>query len=141
MASGVVFDIQRYSLQDGPGLRTLVFLKGCPLRCLWCSNPESQRPEPQLLYDGDRCTLYGSKGETTAQVSVAGEVPSLLNGDNQVRFSCDRADGRAHPGQCAAPPYRRPVPARCTRRRDAPLHRTPDGQARRRPRRHPSTLK
>ncbi len=55
--SGVVFDIQRYSLQDGPGLRTLVFLKGCPLRCLWCSNPESQRLEPQLLYDGDRCTL------------------------------------------------------------------------------------
>ncbi len=57
MASGIIFDIQRYSLQDGPGLRTLVFLKGCPLRCLWCSNPESQRPEPQLLYDGDRCTL------------------------------------------------------------------------------------
>jgi len=57
MASGIVFDIQRYSLQDGPGLRTLVFLKGCPLRCLWCSNPESQRSEPQLLYDGDRCTL------------------------------------------------------------------------------------
>jgi len=57
MTSGIVFDIQRYSLQDGPGLRTLVFLKGCPLRCAWCSNPESQRPEPQLLYDGDRCTL------------------------------------------------------------------------------------
>jgi len=57
MAGGIVFDIQRFSLQDGPGLRTLVFLKGCPLRCAWCSNPESQRPEPQLLYDGDRCTL------------------------------------------------------------------------------------
>ena len=55
--SGVVFDIQRYSLQDGPGLRTLVFLKGCPLRCAWCSNPESQRPQPELFYDGDRCTL------------------------------------------------------------------------------------
>jgi len=57
MTGGVVFDIQRFSLQDGPGLRTLVFLKGCPLRCAWCSNPESQRHEPQLLYDGDRCTL------------------------------------------------------------------------------------
>jgi len=55
--SGVVFDIQRYSLQDGPGLRTIVFLKGCPLRCAWCSNPESQRSQPQLFYDGDRCTL------------------------------------------------------------------------------------
>ena len=57
MTGGVVFDIQRFSLQDGPGLRTLVFLKGCPLRCAWCSNPESQRPDPQLFYDGDRCTL------------------------------------------------------------------------------------
>ncbi|MBN1855808.1 MAG: glycyl-radical enzyme activating protein [Dehalococcoidia bacterium] len=57
MTGGVVFDIQRFSLQDGPGLRTIVFLKGCPLRCAWCSNPESQQPAPQLLYDGDRCTL------------------------------------------------------------------------------------
>lgn len=57
MTGGVVFDIQRFSLQDGPGLRTLVFLKGCPLRCAWCSNPESQQLKPQLLYDGDRCTL------------------------------------------------------------------------------------
>ncbi len=57
MTAGMVFDVQRYSLHDGPGLRTLVFLKGCPLRCAWCSNPESQSPDPQLLYDGDACTL------------------------------------------------------------------------------------
>lgn len=47
----------------------------------------------RLEFDGDRCTLYGSKGETITQVPVAGEVPLLLNGDNQVQFSCDRADG------------------------------------------------
>ncbi len=57
MTSGVVFDIQRYSLHDGPGLRTLIFLKGCPLRCLWCSNPESQCKEPDMLYDSERCSL------------------------------------------------------------------------------------
>ncbi|MBE9505818.1 MAG: glycyl-radical enzyme activating protein [Chloroflexi bacterium] len=57
MTSGLVFDIQRYSLHDGPGLRTLVFLKGCPLRCLWCSNPESQERAPELLYDAARCTM------------------------------------------------------------------------------------
>lgn len=57
MIAGMVFDIQRYSLHDGPGLRTLVFLKGCPLRCVWCSNPESQSPDPQLMYNGDSCTL------------------------------------------------------------------------------------
>jgi pyruvate formate lyase activating enzyme len=57
MTDGVVFDIQRYSLHDGPGVRTLVFLKGCPLSCLWCSNPESQRREPDVLWDSERCTL------------------------------------------------------------------------------------
>lgn len=47
----------------------------------------------RLEFDGDRCTLYGPKGETLAQVAVAGEVPLFLNGENQVRFSCDRVDG------------------------------------------------
>jgi pyruvate formate lyase activating enzyme len=60
MVSGVVFDIQRYSLHDGPGLRTLVFLKGCALRCLWCSNPESHARDPEMLYDADRCTRCGA---------------------------------------------------------------------------------
>ena len=47
---GVVFDIQRYSINDGPGIRTIVFLKGCPLRCIWCSNPESQRKGKELMF-------------------------------------------------------------------------------------------
>jgi len=47
--SGRVFDIQRFSLHDGPGIRTIVFMKGCALRCRWCSNPESQRPEAETL--------------------------------------------------------------------------------------------
>ena len=51
-----VFDIQRFSVQDGPGIRTTIFMKGCPLNCLWCSNPESQNPVPQLLYFETRCT-------------------------------------------------------------------------------------
>ena len=49
MESGIVYNIQRMSTKDGPGLRTTVFLKGCPLRCLWCSNPESQTFQPQLM--------------------------------------------------------------------------------------------
>ncbi len=53
---GIVFDIQRFAIQDGPGIRTTVFLKGCPLRCLWCHNPEAIRPVPQLSYNPDRCT-------------------------------------------------------------------------------------
>lgn len=58
MASGItgtVFNIQRYSVHDGEGIRTLVFLKGCPLRCDWCSNPESQRARPELARNPERC--------------------------------------------------------------------------------------
>lgn len=52
---GCVFDIQRFSVQDGPGIRTSVFFKGCPLSCLWCSNPESQKKSPEVLYRKNLC--------------------------------------------------------------------------------------
>ncbi len=54
--NGYVFDIQRYSIHDGPGIRSTVFLKGCPLTCVWCSNPESQKQVPQLLYLKHLCS-------------------------------------------------------------------------------------
>ena len=47
---GIVFNIQKFSIHDGPGVRTTVFLKGCPLRCKWCSNPESQLSRVQIMY-------------------------------------------------------------------------------------------
>lgn len=47
-AVGTIFNVQRFSLHDGPGMRDLIFLKGCPLRCEWCANPESQHAEPEL---------------------------------------------------------------------------------------------
>ena len=49
-SKGVIFDIQHYSLHDGPGIRTTVFLKGCPLNCWWCHNPEGQNPEPERIW-------------------------------------------------------------------------------------------
>jgi pyruvate formate lyase activating enzyme len=57
--TGLVFNIMRFSLHDGPGIRTTVFLKGCPLRCRWCHNPESQSSEPEILYFGERCIHCG----------------------------------------------------------------------------------
>jgi len=57
VVKGVVFNIQRYSIHDGPGIRTVVFLKGCPLRCAWCDNPEGQNPSIELLYYEHRCKL------------------------------------------------------------------------------------
>lgn len=53
---GLIFNIQKFSLHDGPGIRTVVFLKGCPLRCKWCSNPESQITGKQVLWDKSKCT-------------------------------------------------------------------------------------
>lgn len=58
-ATGFLTDIQRFSLYDGPGIRTTVFFKGCPLRCLWCHNPEGIDPRPQLRFVESRCVLCG----------------------------------------------------------------------------------
>lgn len=55
--SGRLLDIQRSSMHDGPGIRTTVFLKGCPLSRKWCHNPESQKFSPQLAYFTEKCTL------------------------------------------------------------------------------------
>lgn len=57
--SGVVFDIQRFSVDDGPGVRTTVFFKGCPLRCKWCHNPESQSKERCVAYYDHKCLHCG----------------------------------------------------------------------------------
>jgi glycyl-radical enzyme activating protein len=57
---GLVFDIQRFSLYDGPGIRTTVFLKGCPLHCPWCHNPESVAPKAELLFNPDQCVHCGA---------------------------------------------------------------------------------
>ena len=54
---GVILDIQKFSIHDGPGIRTTVFLKGCPLNCLWCHNPESKNFKPQLSYDKNKCIM------------------------------------------------------------------------------------
>ena len=59
MSKGVIFNLQRYSIHDGPGIRTTVFLKGCPLSCFWCQNPESQTKKPEIFLDKSKCTLCG----------------------------------------------------------------------------------
>lgn len=69
-ARGMVSEIQRFSLHDGPGIRTIVFLKGCPLRCSWCSNPETQAPDSQLMVQEDNCVSCGR----CANVCPAGAI-------------------------------------------------------------------
>jgi pyruvate formate lyase activating enzyme len=72
MCDGVVFNIQKYSIHDGPGIRTTVFLKGCPLDCSWCHNPESKSPDPQVHRTEARCVQCGQCVDACPQRSEAG---------------------------------------------------------------------
>lgn len=83
---GIIFNIQRYSLDDGPGMRTTVFFKGCPLRCLWCSNPESQDPEPMISYRYTSCKRCGACLESCPR----GAVSMAEDGVHIDRSLCDR---------------------------------------------------
>jgi pyruvate formate lyase activating enzyme len=72
MQTGIVFDIREFSIHDGPNLRTTVFLKGCPLRCAWCHNPEGLSPQPQVID-----TPSGTR--TSGQPYTSAELARLLN--------------------------------------------------------------
>ncbi|MBC8419552.1 MAG: glycyl-radical enzyme activating protein [Desulfobacterales bacterium] len=67
---GLVFNIQRFSIHDGPGIRTTVFMKGCPLRCLWCSNPESQDFLPNLMVRDINCRGCGACVEACPEGAI-----------------------------------------------------------------------
>lgn len=86
MGKPLVFNIQKYSIHDGRGIRTTVFFKGCPLSCKWCHNPESQRFEKELLFHGDRCTGCGA----CSVVCQAGAI-SMKDSDSKAMPRMDRA--------------------------------------------------
>lgn len=70
MSKPLVFNIQKYSIHDGEGIRTTVFFKGCPLSCLWCHNPESQRYRRELMYHANRCAACGACAAVCPQKAV-----------------------------------------------------------------------
>jgi pyruvate formate lyase activating enzyme len=67
---GVVFNVQRFSIHDGPGIRTTIFLKGCPLHCEWCSNPESMRLSPEIIARDVKCIRCGKCIEACPQQAI-----------------------------------------------------------------------
>jgi pyruvate formate lyase activating enzyme len=81
---GFVFNIQHYSIHDGPGIRTTVFTKGCPLSCVWCQNPESQLKAPQLFFTSEKCTGCG-----TCVAVCPGKAIEISNGKSKTnRLLC-----------------------------------------------------
>jgi pyruvate formate lyase activating enzyme len=70
LTAGIVFDIRRFSIHDGPGIRTTVFLKGCPLECAWCHNPESQAADPELIMRPNRCLRCGACVEACPEDAI-----------------------------------------------------------------------
>lgn len=94
--TGQVFNIQRYSIHDGGGIRTLVFLKGCPLRCLWCSNPESQKSGPELGFIEARCVGDATCGAPCVSACSIGAISLSVHGVPVIdRDKCDAC------GKCA----------------------------------------
>ena len=76
--TGTVFNIQRYSIDDGPGVRTTVFFKGCPLTCLWCSNPESQNPVPEVSWRYTSCKRCGTCVSVCPEKAITFENDDLI---------------------------------------------------------------
>lgn len=90
MTSGMIFDIKRYAINDGPGIRTAVFMKGCPLACWWCHNPEGQGSQPQLMFRANRCLAAMACIDACPKRAIRWEGGSLTDWD-----VCD------HCGDCA----------------------------------------
>jgi pyruvate formate lyase activating enzyme len=88
-AEAIVFDVQRFSVHDGPGIRTTVFFKGCPMRCRWCQNPEALRPQPEIAFYADRCRNSRDCWPACPLEAVQ------WNGDRIIRQRCDAC------GRCA----------------------------------------
>ena len=90
---GLIFNIERFCVHDGPGIRTVVFLKGCPLSCRWCANPEGMHPDPQVVFLAEKCIGCGQCAE------VCTEGAAVRTDDGMVTIAADRC---RHCASCVA---------------------------------------
>lgn len=95
---GLVFNIQKFSIHDGPGVRTTVFLKGCPLRCKWCANPESQLGKIQIMYDREKCLGCHGCVKTCPVKAISLGEDKLIKVDHSLCTGCLECE-KACPGR------------------------------------------
>lgn len=88
MESGLVFDIKRFSIHDGPGIRTTVFLKGCPLHCPWCHNPESQDSKPDVMLRPGRCIACEACIEACPEHAICTDEGGTVVTDRSLCVRC-----------------------------------------------------
>ncbi|MBP8691588.1 MAG: glycyl-radical enzyme activating protein [Sedimentibacter sp.] len=84
-----IFNIQKFSVHDGPGIRTTVFFKGCPLKCLWCHNPESQSKGKEILYDKSKCSLCGTCIRACRNQAIEIKGKTLMTNMDKCSFKGD----------------------------------------------------
>ena len=87
---GIIYNIQHFSVHDGPGIRTVIFEKGCPLRCKWCANPESQRPFTEMGWTGGECIGCGQCTEKLKDLGCRFENGEL-NWDTEIKPDTKKA--------------------------------------------------
>ncbi|MFW9822445.1 MAG: glycyl-radical enzyme activating protein [Candidatus Thorarchaeota archaeon] len=84
MRKGFIYDLQRFAIHDGPGIRTLVYMKGCPLKCLWCSSPHTQNPKPEIMRNEVNCKMCGKC------IEVCPDHLITTTDENEIKFDRDR---------------------------------------------------
>lgn len=98
---GLIFDIQGYSVHDGPGVRTLIFMKGCPLRCEWCSNPEGMYPYPEIMFRNTKCVHVANHCNRCLEACPFQAIQEnpLVNQNGNVQLIIDRQACRQCPNR------------------------------------------